>query len=349
MACRLAAIPSLGKGLGVNPVKNLARIVGYEDKTAPQFHPNFCVHTGRSACLNSLCLLIPTPVEERGDKAALFRDALLSPTGEGTKKSVLKKASQYVADLCHERRSAIVARELARYDIDVAALSETRISAATQFEERGAGYTFFCQGHPAGEVRTGGVGFAIRSTLLKSVHEVPYGISPRLMRMQLNLEGGHTATLISCYAPTLGATFEEKSLFYEQLDHILWPKVLGRNGVGRENSNGTMLLEFCTEHNLVVTNTVFQQADRKKTSWKHPRSGHWHLIDYILIRQRDLRLARLTTAVRASTMWSDHRLIKMSVFLTVKPVRRHHKTVRKANLDVTRLTEPCLFVWCHMF
>ncbi|ESO11794.1 hypothetical protein HELRODRAFT_145315, partial [Helobdella robusta] len=145
--------------------------------------------------------------------------------------------------------------------------------------------------------------------------------------------------LISCYAPTLGATFEEKSLFYGQLgdavcstphnhqlfvlgdfnarvgkDHILWPKVLGRNGVGRKNSNGTMLLEFCTEHNLVVTNTVFQQADRKKTSWKR----HWHLIDYILIRQRDLRLARLTKAVRASTMWSDHRLIKMSVFLTVK-------------------------------
>ncbi|ESO01668.1 hypothetical protein HELRODRAFT_174630 [Helobdella robusta] len=268
---------------------------------------------------------------------------------------------------CHERRSAIVARELARYDIDVAALSETRISAATQFEERGAGYTFFCQGHSAGEVRTGGVGFAIRSTLLKSVQEVPYGISPCLRRMRLNLEGGHTATLISCYAPTIGATFEEKSLFYEQLgdavrstphnhqlfvlgdinarvskDHILWPKVLGRNGVGRENSNGTMLLEFCTEHNLVVTNTVFQQADRKKTSWKHPRSGHWHLIDYILIRQRDLRLARLTKAVRASTMWSDHRLIKMSVFLTVKPVRRHHKTVKKAKLDVTRLTEPVM-------
>ncbi|ESO08855.1 hypothetical protein HELRODRAFT_168769 [Helobdella robusta] len=188
---------------------------------------------------------------------------------------------------CHERRSAIVARELARYDIDVAALSETKISAVTQFEERGAGYTFFCQGHPAGEVRTGGVGFAIRSTLLKSVHEL---------------------FVLGDFNACVGK------------DHILWPKVLGRNGVGRENSNGTMLLEFCTEHNLVVTNTVFQKADRKKTSWKHPRSGHWHLIDYILIRQRDLSLARLTKAVRASTMWSDHRLIKMSVFLTVKPL-----------------------------
>lgn len=44
----------------------------------------------------------------------------------------------------HERRSAIVARQLERFNIDVAALSETRISGSTQFEEVGAGYTFFC-------------------------------------------------------------------------------------------------------------------------------------------------------------------------------------------------------------
>ena len=42
----------------------------------------------------------------------------------------------------HERRTAIIARELARYNIDIAALSETRISGSTQLEEVGAGYTF---------------------------------------------------------------------------------------------------------------------------------------------------------------------------------------------------------------
>ena len=38
----------------------------------------------------------------------------------------------------HERRTAIIAHELARYNIDIAAPSETRIS----FEEVSAGYTF---------------------------------------------------------------------------------------------------------------------------------------------------------------------------------------------------------------
>ena len=40
-----------------------------------------------------------------------------------------------------ERRTAIIARELDRYGIDVAALSETRFEATTQFEEVGAGNT----------------------------------------------------------------------------------------------------------------------------------------------------------------------------------------------------------------
>ena len=61
----------------------------------------------------------------------------------------------------HERRTAIIARELARYSIDIAALSETRISGSTQLEEVGAGYTLFCIGHPEGEMRHGGVGFAV--------------------------------------------------------------------------------------------------------------------------------------------------------------------------------------------
>ena len=42
-----------------------------------------------------------------------------------------------------ERRTALVARELARYRVDIAALSETRLSGEDQLTEIGAGYTFF--------------------------------------------------------------------------------------------------------------------------------------------------------------------------------------------------------------
>ena len=42
-----------------------------------------------------------------------------------------------------ERSTALVARELKRYDMDIAALSETRVAETGQLVERGAGYTFY--------------------------------------------------------------------------------------------------------------------------------------------------------------------------------------------------------------
>jgi len=173
----------------------------------------------------------------------------------------------------HERRTAIIARELARYRIDIAALSETRISGSTQLEEVGAGYTFFCIGHPRGRDASWRrwLRSPFYSTEVYTGYAI-YGISPRLMKVQVSLEGGHTATLLSCYAPTLAAPQEEKEEFYEQLGHAidalpfkqklfvlgdfnarvgrnheLWHKVLGRHGIGNENANGSMLLDLCTK------------------------------------------------------------------------------------------------------
>ncbi|VDL96999.1 unnamed protein product [Schistocephalus solidus] len=62
-----------------------------------------------------------------------------------------------------ERRTALVARELARYKVDIAALSETRFSDQGQLEDVGAGYTFFWSGRPKAERRDVGVAFAIRN------------------------------------------------------------------------------------------------------------------------------------------------------------------------------------------
>ena len=44
----------------------------------------------------------------------------------------------------------------------------------------------------------------------------------------------------------------------------------------------------CAEYNLAITNTIFRLANKYKTSWTHPRSKHWNLIDYILIRQKGI-------------------------------------------------------------
>ena len=45
-------------------------------------------------------------------------------------------------------------------------------------------------------------------------------------------------------------------------------------GLWNCNDNGRLLPEFCTEQQLLITNILFQQRDRLKTTWMHPRSLH---------------------------------------------------------------------------
>ena len=68
-----------------------------------------------------------------------------------------------------ERRTALVAKELARYNIDIAALSETRRAEKGELTEPGGGYTFFWSGRNTDERREAGVGFAMKTHLARKL------------------------------------------------------------------------------------------------------------------------------------------------------------------------------------
>ena len=112
------------------------------------------------------------------------------------------------------RRTALVASELRRYNIDIAALSETRMADENSLTEQGEGYTFFLKGLPEADQRIHGVGFAIRTSLLNRLPESPIGISERIMTLRLPLIRKRFATIISCYAPILPSPEETKDQFY---------------------------------------------------------------------------------------------------------------------------------------
>lgn len=179
---------------------------------------------------------------------------------------------------CRERRFAIIACELVHYDIDIAALSETRISGSSSFTEVGAGYTFVCEGQPNGQPQQHGVGFAIKTSIIQYLEEPSCGMSQCIMTMKLKLNHGCSIVFISAYSPTLTAEDEDKEAFYKKLNSIIqstpyrhhlfllgdfnarvgqdtstWPKVLGHHSYGNENSNGTLLLQTCAQHELSIT------------------------------------------------------------------------------------------------
>lgn len=256
-----------------------------------------------------------------------------------------------------------MASELERYNIDFAALSESRFLEDGALTEEGSGYTFFWKGLPEGSPRQHGVAIAIRNTLLNKLSENPIGLNERIMSLRLPLTKDQYITIFSVYAPTLTTSEDIKDQFYNNLDSLLkktpksdkvvilgdfnarvgtdaksWQGTIGNHGIGKMNDNGLRLLTFCSQHQLVITNTLFQQPNKYKVSWKHPRSKTWHLLDYVIVRSRDTKDVLSTRAMRGAECWTDHIMIRTKMKLCPRPQAR--KTKPHARLNVNLLTSP---------
>ena len=111
------------------------------------------------------------------------------------------------------RRTAHIACELAIYNIDIAALSETILPGEGSLVEMGTGYTFFWSGLPTIARRIHDVGFAARTALLQSTQESPIAIDQRLMTFRLPPAKKSFATFVSAYSPTLDSSYDVKYRF----------------------------------------------------------------------------------------------------------------------------------------
>ena len=119
--------------------------------------------------------------------------------------------------------------------------------------------------------------------------------------------------MINVYAPTMTCANKEKKAFYQVLasivdhinvvdkllilggfnaqlrkDHTTYSDAIGKFGQVNKNSNGELLLNFCTQGHLCITNMYFSQPDKNYFTWMHPRSKHYHLLDYMVTCKADL-------------------------------------------------------------
>lgn len=276
------------------------------------------------------------------------------------------------------RTAAVVDLELSRYNIDIAALQETRLKDSGSVHEKS--YTIFWQGRPKEEKHMHGVGIAVKNNLIKNI-TTPTGISERIISLKFNTAQG-TVIVISAYAPTLSSSNDEKDKFYSDLqtcisstartdrilllgdfnarvgsDHLAWPDCLGPFGVGSINENGQRLLELCSANHLCITGSYFNSKQVHKVTWQHPRSKHWHQLDHIITKRRDLKDFVNSRSYHGADCSSDHALIIGKIKLKTKKIhhRKHSGSIKlntakmacsETKREFTKIFELSTFVNC---
>ena len=96
-----------------------------------------------------------------------------------------------------------------------------------------------------------------------------------------------------------------------------WEEVIGTEGVGKCKSNGLLLLRKCAEHELLITKTVFHLPTHNKTSWVHPGSKHWRLIDYVIVLRKDRQDVRGTKTM-CGTEYAENQALSGGVSATLQ-------------------------------
>jgi hypothetical protein len=103
----------------------------------------------------------------------------------------------------------------------------------------------------------------------------------------------------------------------------LWGRTLGKHGIGEENENGSMLLHFCKENKMVITNSHFIHKKCRKVTWRSADGRTENLIDYVIIKMKDLRCVLNTRAYKAAELdGTDHSLVVSELKLKIPRAKR---------------------------
>ena len=100
------------------------------------------------------------------------------------------------------------------------------------------------------------------------------------------------------------------------------------------NEAGQILIEFCQENALVITNTLFQQHKRRLYTWTSPDGQHRNQSDYILCSQRWRSSIQSTKTRPGDDCGSDHELLITKFRLKLKKVG---KTARPVRYDLNQI------------
>lgn len=274
-------------------------------------------------------------------------------------KTVSRIGNWNVRTLYETGKSAQVAREMDRYNIDVLGLSEVRWNTSGD-TTLASGHTLLYSGAPnQNDIHRNGVGLMLTRTARRCLLEWE-PISERIITARFNSKF-QKVSIVQCYAPTNAAEEEDKLAFYEQLDSTLqkMPKrdillvmgdfnakvgsdnigreqIMGKEGIGKINENGELFVDFCQQNDLVIGGTVFPHRTIHKTTWTSPDLATRNQIDHMTISRRWRRTLMDVRAYRGADVGSDHALIIGKLKIKIAKVKKTG-TQRHQRFDTNNL------------
>uniref|UniRef100_A0A0L8IE26 Endonuclease/exonuclease/phosphatase domain-containing protein n=1 Tax=Octopus bimaculoides TaxID=37653 RepID=A0A0L8IE26_OCTBM len=219
-----------------------------------------------------------------------------------------------------KRRSALIAHQLSRLNINIAALSEVRFAGESILKERDAGYTLFWSGKPSSRRHLSGVGLVVRNSITSKLEALATRTAsyPYAYHWRANSISRSLVFMLQLYWQILRTKTASILICVDSFgrDSEAWKGVLGSHGVGSCNDNGRLLLEFYTEHQFPITNTIFQQKNCLKTT--------------CMDNLKDILHTRLMPSAECHT---DHRLVRWKLKLQLKSKQKKKvNPVKKLNV-----------------
>jgi exonuclease III len=258
-------------------------------------------------------------------------------------RNTIQCATWNVRTLLQPASEIFLAQSMARYEVDIACLQETRIpdnGAKNLYvpdpedpDNLRVAYKLLYSG-PSDGRGLHGVAIAMKVKYESAILEWN-PINSRIAHIRLSAKPCNLA-VVCAYAPTEDANDEAKDDFYEDLSRVLKhipkadvlivggdfnckigePTLAEKRHIGNfcqrsdRNENGARFVSCAMAHDLTVATTLFQRRPHKLPTWRSNDNKTRNQIDHIMIRAR-----WRTSITQVRTRWnelflaSDHALV----------------------------------------
>ena len=250
----------------------------------------------------------------------------------------------------------VVKREMVRCEIPILGISELRWNGKGHLN-LDDGYRIYFSGSAKGS-RNGVAVICNRETVATVLGYHP--VNERIMTIRFQARP-FNLTIIQVYAPTSVADEEDVDVFYDQLqeiyDNVPFSDMIvcmgnfnakvganeegaatGKHGLGTRNEAGVRLVDFCSQNNVLITNTCYTQPPRRLYTWTSPDGRTRNQIDYILISKRWRNSCLLTKTLPGAECGSDHQLLTAKLRLKLKRTQHHSTTIRYDTEEIPHLS-----------